>query len=119
MFGIPIDGPTNVYCDNKSVVINATKPESTLKKKHNAIVYHRVRKTIAAGTIHIAKEDSSTNIADMLTQPVPATRLKELCSFFVYIRFSLTEGFPPASCCKFKRYHQQSYTNEPLKQYIR
>jgi hypothetical protein len=25
MFGIPIDGPANVYCDNNSVVINSIK----------------------------------------------------------------------------------------------
>ncbi len=31
MFGIPIEGPTNVFCDNQSVVTNTTKPESTLK----------------------------------------------------------------------------------------
>jgi hypothetical protein len=84
MFGIPIDGPTNVYCDNNSVVINSTKPESTLKKKHNAITYHRVREAIAAKTIRVAKIDSSTNIADMLTKPVSAVRLKELCSFCLY-----------------------------------
>lgn len=32
MFGIPIDGPANLYCDNNSVVINSSYPESTLKK---------------------------------------------------------------------------------------
>jgi hypothetical protein len=42
MFGIPLTGPTNVYCDNDAVVNNTTRPESTLKKKHNAIAYHRV-----------------------------------------------------------------------------
>jgi len=25
MFGVPIDGPANVYCDNNSVVINSIK----------------------------------------------------------------------------------------------
>ena len=40
MFGIPIDGPTNVFCDNQSVVTNATMPESVLKRKHNSIAYH-------------------------------------------------------------------------------
>jgi hypothetical protein len=29
MFGIPIDGPTNVYCDNEAVTKNAIYPEST------------------------------------------------------------------------------------------
>jgi hypothetical protein len=56
MFGIPVDGPANVYCDNNGVVTNCTKPESTLKKKHNAIAYHHVREAVAAGTIRITKE---------------------------------------------------------------
>jgi hypothetical protein len=30
MFGIPLKGPANVYCDNNSVVTNSTHPESTL-----------------------------------------------------------------------------------------
>jgi hypothetical protein len=51
MFGIPIDGPTNVYCDNEAVTKNTIFPESTLKKKHNSIAYHRAREAVAAGTI--------------------------------------------------------------------
>jgi hypothetical protein len=36
--GIPIDGPANVFRDNDdAVVINSSRPESTLKKKHAAI----------------------------------------------------------------------------------
>jgi hypothetical protein len=79
MFGIPIQGPANVYCDNQSVVTNASKPESTLKKKHNSIAYHRVREAAAAGTIRIAKEPHESNIADMLTKPISGPRLKALC----------------------------------------
>ena len=37
MFGIPIEGPTNVFCDNEAVFKNTTIPESTLKKKHKRI----------------------------------------------------------------------------------
>jgi hypothetical protein len=37
MFGVPIDGPANVFCDNNDVVKNTTIPESMLAKKHNAI----------------------------------------------------------------------------------
>ena len=41
MFGIPLtDKPTHVFCDNESVVRNATLVESTLNKKHNSIAYH-------------------------------------------------------------------------------
>ncbi len=42
MFGVPIEGPSNTFCDNFSVVTNSTQPASTLKKKHNAIAYHKV-----------------------------------------------------------------------------
>ena len=51
MFGVPIDGPVNMYCNKSGVVANASRPESTLKKKHNAIAYHRVHEAVAAGTI--------------------------------------------------------------------
>jgi hypothetical protein len=80
MFGVPIDGPTNVYCDNDSVCTNSTKPESTLKKKHNAIAYHRVREAVAAGTIRIAWEPTDTNIADMLTKCLVGPALAEMCA---------------------------------------
>ena len=42
MFGIPIDGPADVFCDNQGVVKNMSLPESVLSKKHNAINYHAV-----------------------------------------------------------------------------
>jgi hypothetical protein len=42
MLEIPLTGPTIIYCDNDAIVNNSTKPESTLKKKRNAIAYHRV-----------------------------------------------------------------------------
>jgi hypothetical protein len=36
MFGIPIDGPTNILGDNKSVVNAASKNEGRLNKKHTS-----------------------------------------------------------------------------------
>jgi hypothetical protein len=80
MMGIQLDGPTNVLCDNKSVVKNSTKLESTLKKKHNAIAYHQVREAQAPGIVRIAKEDGETNLADVLTKCLPGPRLRGLCS---------------------------------------
>jgi hypothetical protein len=54
MMGIPLIGPTSVVCDNESVVRNSTAPESTLKKRHNAIAYHRAREAQTAGFIRVA-----------------------------------------------------------------
>jgi hypothetical protein len=36
MFGVPVAGPTSVFCDNNAVVLNSSIPESTLSKKDNA-----------------------------------------------------------------------------------
>jgi hypothetical protein len=80
MMGVEIDAATNVFCDNESVVKNSANPESTLKKKHNAIAYHRTREAIAAGMIRIAKEDGETNLADILTKLLPGPRLRMLIS---------------------------------------
>jgi hypothetical protein len=78
MMGIPIDGSTNAFCDNKSVVTNSIVPTSTLKKKHNSIAYHRVREAVAAGILRIAKVHTTENLADLLTKPLSGTHLKPL-----------------------------------------
>ena len=80
MMGIPLDGPTNVFCDNESVFKNSTRPESTLKKKHNAIAYHRTREAVASGIVRLAKEDGRFNLADVLTKLMPGPKLKQLIS---------------------------------------
>ena len=68
MFGIPIDSPARVFCDNEAVYINSSDPTSTLKKKHQSIAYHTVRQNVASNTILVYKEDSETNLADILTK---------------------------------------------------
>jgi hypothetical protein len=70
MLGVPIDGPTDLLGDNKSVITNCSIPSSTLKKKHNAIAYHRVREAVAAGVIRLGHIPSQSNIADILTKPL-------------------------------------------------
>jgi Reverse transcriptase (RNA-dependent DNA polymerase) len=84
MLGIPIDGPTDLFGDNESVVKNATRAESTLKKKHNAIAYHRVREAQAAGFIRFAHESGTTNLADILTKPVPGPRKRYLSELIMW-----------------------------------
>jgi hypothetical protein len=80
MFGIPIDGASNVFCDNKSVVTNSTVPESMLKKKHNAIAYHRMRESVASGAMRIAYVQSKSNNANLLTKPLPGPELRAMIS---------------------------------------
>jgi hypothetical protein len=84
MMGIPLDGLTLVFCDNKGVVKNTMAPESPLKKKHVGICYHRSHKALAAGFIRLAKEDTKTNLADAFTKPLPGPRRKELLGRILY-----------------------------------
>jgi len=84
MFGVPIEGPTNVFCDNEAVTKNCSIPESTLKKKHHSINYHRNREAVAAGTIRIAHEDSATNLADVFTKVLQAFKRNDLLDKFTY-----------------------------------
>lgn len=78
MMGIPLDGPTYFLCDNQSLFKNVSKPESTLKKKHNAVAYHLVREAQAAGIIRMAWEPGETNLSDILTKPMMGARLRFL-----------------------------------------
>jgi hypothetical protein len=78
MFGIPIEESTIVFCDNQAVVINSIHSESTLKKKHVSIAYHRCREAQAAGYIRIRFIRSADNLADMLTKILPGPRLRYL-----------------------------------------
>jgi hypothetical protein len=85
-FGCPIAGPAIVFCDNQGVVKNASLPESTLSKKHNAINYHVVREAAAAGILRSGKEDGETNLADLLTKILPVLRRKLLLRSILYRR---------------------------------
>ena len=84
MLGLPIDDPTGVLCDNEAVVTNSSAPESVLKKRHNAIAYHRTREACAAGIIKIAKVDGDKNLADILTKLMPGPKLRQMCNIFLY-----------------------------------
>ncbi len=68
MFGVAIDGPTSVMCDNQSVQKNVSIPTSQLGKKHNAICYHKVRESVAAGWIRVGWVESKNNLADLFTK---------------------------------------------------
>ena len=72
MFGVPIDGPADVFCDNQSVVTNVSILSSILKNKHNSICYHRFQETHTDGTIRvgwISGEYNKYNIGTKTTLP--------------------------------------------------
>ena len=51
MMGVPIKGPTNAYRDNEAVVSNSSLAESTEKKKHLSVYYHKTREYYPNGAV--------------------------------------------------------------------
>ena len=78
MFGIPLDGPVNVFCNNEAVYQNSLFIESQLNRKHNSICYHLVWETAAAGKMVVFKVDGNGNLADLLTKSVPGQEIFEV-----------------------------------------
>ena len=74
MMGIPIDGVSNVFCDNESVFKNASFAESRLRRKHNSICFHKVREAAASKILMTFKVDSEYNLSDILTKSLSAVK---------------------------------------------
>jgi hypothetical protein len=75
-----------------SQFVNAmTRPESTLKKKHNAINYHWCHLAIAAGHIQVAWINGTDNLADALTSKVTVGELRR----YLFLRILWWKIYPP------------------------
>ena len=84
MFGIPINGPADVFDDNESVFKNVSIPTSILSKKQHSISYHSCRESVAAGAVRIAKEGTLTNLADVFTKTQSRAKRESLLGRFMY-----------------------------------
>jgi hypothetical protein len=73
MMGFALDGPTNIFGDNQSVILNTTVPSSQLKKKIHACAYHRIREMISCRAIRFMHCQSIFYAADVLTKPLGGT----------------------------------------------
>jgi hypothetical protein len=84
MFGIPVEGPTDVFCDNESVFKNVSKPESVLSKKQHSISYHSAREAVASDIVRVAKEGTATNLSDLYTKTMNKPKREGLLGKFMY-----------------------------------
>ena len=71
MLGVPIDGPSWLFGDNKSVVTLSMIPHSSLNKHWNALSYHKVCESVAANIIQFEHIPSQENPADIMTKALP------------------------------------------------
>ena len=84
IFGVDLDGPTDVYCDNEAVYKNTSNPTSCLNKKHHSVSYHRCREAVACKTIRVSKEGTNTNLSDIFTKMMGAEKRESLLRKFTY-----------------------------------
>jgi len=81
MFGVPLDGPANVFCDNEAVYKSSMRAESVLKKKNLSISYHKTREAIASKVLLVYFERTNTNHSDLFTKVLSKEKIRELMGY--------------------------------------
>ena len=84
VMGTAVDGETNVFSDNNSIVLKSSLPESTLKKKHNSISYHAVRWSDADRDLRVCFEQGKFNMVEILTKNLEKTNHSILSSCILW-----------------------------------
>jgi len=83
MMGIPIEKPTFIFGDNRSVLVNSSKPHSSLKKKSSSIAFHFVRERVAKDEWRVAYLNTNLNCADMATMSLPGGEKRALFTSYL------------------------------------
>ena len=84
MLGVVLENVSYLVGDNMSVILNTTLPSSSLKKKHLACAYHRVREAIAGRFITFGHCKSEENMADICTKPLGPTEFHRLANQYLF-----------------------------------
>ena len=66
--GVPLAGPSMVFGDNETMINTASHPHGKLHKRHNALSFHKVRESIAAGWCRFHHIPGAENPADILSK---------------------------------------------------
>ena len=96
-FGVVVESPTEVRCDNKSVVSDTVIAASTLRNRQIGIAYHMCRESVAADIIRVYHIKSEFNRADILTKPLGSVKHQALIDrIFKRGQFGTKIGRPKA-----------------------
>jgi hypothetical protein len=80
-----------------------------LKKKHNAIAYHRVRESIAAGIIRFFHIPSTKNLADILTKPLNTHLFHQIAMAILFAQTNIPVPVPSANSTCVEETHPGSF----------
>ena len=84
MFGVQVDAPTNIFCNNLSVVRNSSVLSFTSNKKHSSIVYHSCQWHNTAGVICVAWVHTDDNLADAMTKRLTSEKRNKSFGSWTY-----------------------------------
>jgi hypothetical protein len=67
-----------IYCDNTSAISVSQNPVMHSKTKHIDIRYHFLKDHVEKGNIHLEYVSTESQLADILTKALDATRFAKL-----------------------------------------
>ena len=70
-------GGVQLHCNGQSAIYLAKHQVYHVRTKHIDVRFHKIRELTATGEIILKKIDTSENVADMLTKPVPTSKFKQ------------------------------------------
>nr|KYP52896.1 Retrovirus-related Pol polyprotein from transposon TNT 1-94 [Cajanus cajan] len=72
------DGPTVIYCDNKSTIAMTKNPIHHQRTKHIAIKYHFIREAETTKQIQLEYCSTENQVADIFTKALPRAKFEQL-----------------------------------------
>ena len=84
MFGVPIEGPTNIYCDNEAVCRNCSTPESTLKRSITVLHITAIVRLWRMERAVLRRKQPKPILIDLFTKILSQVRLEALLDRFTY-----------------------------------
>ena len=84
MFGVLLMGPTEVFCDNNSLVLNTSNVESKVNKKHNSLAFCAIRLSVVAEIIRVAWLSGEENISDAMTKMLSKEEIEYIFGNWTY-----------------------------------
>jgi transposase InsO family protein len=76
----PVMSPTTIFSDSQSAIHMAQNPVFHDRSKHIALKWHLTRSLVESNDLSFVYVDTSRQVADALTKPVPGPKLRFCCT---------------------------------------
>ena len=67
-------GTVDIACDNQGAIKILKHPIASVRSKHIDVIYHFARERVARKEVEFSYIDTSNNIADCFTKPLPEAK---------------------------------------------